>query len=129
MDATDVAQSYFDAWNRRDPEAIVATFAEGGTYTDPNVPEGLRDRAIGEYAAGLFTAFPDLSFDIISPHATGDGTVAARWLMRGTNTGPLRENPPTGATVACPARTSSRWRATKSAPSMDISTEEPSSSS
>lgn len=81
MDATDVAQSYFDAWNRRDPDAIVATFAEGGTYTDPNVPEGLRDRAIGEYAAGLFTAFPDLSFDIISPHATGDGgrPVANAW--------------------------------------------------
>jgi hypothetical protein len=40
MDATDVAQKYFDAWNRRDPEAIVATFAEGGTYTDPNAPKG-----------------------------------------------------------------------------------------
>jgi steroid delta-isomerase-like uncharacterized protein len=102
MDATDVAQRYFDAWNRRDPEAIVATFAEGGTYTDPNIPEGLRGQAIGEYAAGLFTAFPDLSFDVISHHATGDGTVAARWLMRGTNTGSLRGNPPTGATVALP---------------------------
>ena len=102
MDATDVAKRYFDAWNRRDPEAIVATFAEGGTYTDPNVPEGLGGQAIGEYAAGLFTAFPDLSFDVVSQHTTGDGTVAARWLMRGTNTGSLRGNPPTGATVALP---------------------------
>ncbi len=41
VDATDVAQRYFGAWNRRDPEAIAATFVEGGTYTDPNVPEGL----------------------------------------------------------------------------------------
>lgn len=102
MDATDVAQRYFDAWNRRDPEAIVATFAEGGTYTDPNAPEGLSGQAIGEFTAGLFAAFPDLSFDVLSNHATGDGTVAARWIMRGTNTGSLRGNPPTGATVALP---------------------------
>ena len=68
----------------------------------PTSPKGLGGQAIGEYAAGLFTAFPDLSFDVISHHATGDGTVAARWLMRGTNTGSLRGNPPTGATVALP---------------------------
>jgi ketosteroid isomerase-like protein len=78
MDATDVAQRYFDAWNRRDPEAIVATFAEGGTYKDPNAPEGLSGRAIAEYAAGLFAAFPDLSFDVLSHHGTGDGRVVAR---------------------------------------------------
>ncbi len=102
MEATDVTRGYFDAWNRHDPEAIVATFAEGGTYTDPNAPEGLSGQAIAEYAGGLFAAFPDLSFDVLSHHATGDGTVAARWLMRGTNTGPLRGNPPTGATVALP---------------------------
>src|SRR5918993_2108357 len=71
MDATDVAQRYFDAWNRRDPGAIVATFAEGGTYTDPNAPEGLSDRAIAEYAAGLFAAFPDLTFDVLDHNATG----------------------------------------------------------
>lgn len=102
MEATDVAKRYFDMWNRRDPEAIAATFAEGGTYTDPNSPEGLSGRAIAEYAAGLFAAFPDLSFDVLDHHATGDGTVAARWLMRGTNTGPFRGSPPTGATVALP---------------------------
>lgn len=102
MDATDVARRYFDAWNRCDPEAIAATFAEGGTYTDPNALEDLNDRAVGEYAAGLFAASPDLSFDLLSHHATGNGTVAARWLMCGTNTGPLRGNPPIGAAVGLP---------------------------
>ena len=102
MDGTEVAQRYFDAWNRRDPGAIADTFADGGTYTDPNAPGGLSDGAIGEYAAGLFEAFPDLSFDVLGHHAIGDGMVAARWLMRGTNTGPYRGNPPTGATVALP---------------------------
>jgi hypothetical protein len=41
MEVVDVAQRYFEAWNRHDPDSIVATFAEGGTYSDPNVPEGL----------------------------------------------------------------------------------------
>ena len=102
MGATDVVQGYFDAWNRHDPEAIAATFVQGGTYTDPNVPEGLSGRAIAEYASGLFAAFPDLLFDLDSHSSTDDGVVAARWVMRGTNTGPLRENPPTRGTVALP---------------------------
>ena len=102
MGATDVVQGYFDAWNRHDPEAIAATFVQGGTYTDPNVPEGLSGRAIVEYASGLFAAFPDLLFDLDSHSTTDDGVVAARWVMRGTNTGPLRENPPTRGTVALP---------------------------
>jgi steroid delta-isomerase-like uncharacterized protein len=102
MEATDVAKGYFDAWNRRDPEAIVATFAEGGTYSDPNTPQGLTGQAISEYAGGLFAAFPDLSFDLLSHASIGDGVVAAQWVMRGTNTGPLRGNPPTGGTVALP---------------------------
>jgi hypothetical protein len=37
MNPLDVAQTYFDVWNQRDPAAIVATFAEGGTYSDPTV--------------------------------------------------------------------------------------------
>ena len=86
MEATDVVQEYFDAWNRHDPEAIVATFVQGGTYTDPNAPEGLSGRAIAEYASGLFAAFPDLSFDLVSHSSTDDGAVAARSVMRGTNT-------------------------------------------
>ncbi|HXI02208.1 MAG TPA: ester cyclase [Candidatus Saccharimonadales bacterium] len=98
----DVAQRYFDAWNRRDPSAIVAAFAEGGTYSDPTAGQGLTGQAIADYAGGLFEAFPDLSFDTVSTVLTGDGTTAVQWLMRGTNSGPLQGNPPTGRTVALP---------------------------
>jgi hypothetical protein len=41
MEAITVVQQYFEAWNRHDPDGIVATFAEGGTYRDPNAPKGL----------------------------------------------------------------------------------------
>jgi steroid delta-isomerase-like uncharacterized protein len=96
------AHRYFDAWNRRDPDAVAATFADGGTYTDPATGGDLVGPAIAAHAAALFAGFPDLSFEIVSDGATGPGTVAAEWLMRGTNTGSLRGAPPTGATVALP---------------------------
>ncbi len=102
MAAIDVAQKYFDAWNRRDPSAIVATFAEGGTYNDPTSGGKLTGQALREYISGLFSAFPDLSFDIVSAAPAGDNIVAAQWLMKGTNTGSFAGGPPTGQSVALP---------------------------
>src|SRR5438067_1347599 len=96
------AQRYFEAWNRRDPDAIVAVFAEGGTYSDPTSGGELTGPAIGAYAAGLFAAFPDLSFDLISVAATSDRDVVGEWVMRGTNTGSFSGLPPTGLGVALP---------------------------
>ncbi len=102
MKALDVAQRYFAAWNQRDPQAIAAAFAEGGAYHDPIVPRGLSGQALEAYAAASFVAFPDLSFEIVSAVPMNDTTVAAQWVMRGTNSGPLRGMPPTGAAVALP---------------------------
>lgn len=96
------AQAYFDAWNRHDPAAIVATFGEHGTYSDPVAGAGLRGQAIAAYADGLFTAFPDLGFRIGSVDRTGERSLVAEWTMHGTNTGPLSGAPATGATVALP---------------------------
>jgi len=98
-DPLSVAQSYFDAWNRRDAAAIVACFAADGAYTDPLAP-GLRGDALAAYASGLWEAFPDLSFEIGETILTGGGRVAAQWLMKGTNTGPFQGLPPTGRPVA-----------------------------
>ncbi len=35
MGSLEVAQRYFDAWNRRDPAGVVELFTAGGTYADP----------------------------------------------------------------------------------------------
>ena len=32
-----LVESYFQAWNSRDPDAVPGVFAEGGTYTDPTI--------------------------------------------------------------------------------------------
>jgi len=95
-----IAQRYFEAWNQHDAGAIMATFAEGGTYADPATRGPLTGAAIGAYAQALWDAFPDLSFEIVSVTENASGLVSAEWLMKGANTGPFNGLPPTGATVA-----------------------------
>jgi steroid delta-isomerase-like uncharacterized protein len=98
-------ESYFQAWNSRDPDAVPGVFAEGGTYADPTIADPpLPASGLAAHVRGVLAAFPDLSFEILSAQpldsTAGSGTAVARWLMRGTNTGPLRGNPPTGRPVA-----------------------------
>jgi steroid delta-isomerase-like uncharacterized protein len=101
MDALTVAQKYFAAWNTRDAGAIVAMFTDGGTYSDP-VSGEVSGQAIGDYAAGLFAGFPDLSFEVTSHGLVDDRTLAAQWIMRGTNTGSFMGMPPTGKPISVP---------------------------
>jgi steroid delta-isomerase-like uncharacterized protein len=96
-----VVRRYFEAWNQRDAAAIAACFASGGTYSDPMAGQ-LAAAAIAGYVEPLWRAFPDLSFEILSAEPAGAGRIAAQWLMRGTNTGPLQGLPPTGRPVALP---------------------------
>jgi steroid delta-isomerase-like uncharacterized protein len=99
MHAYAVAEQYFDAWNRADPEAIAAIFTEDGTYRDPAVPQGLDRTATAQYATALFAAFPDLAFAVESHTAGEDGLVMATWRMKGTNRGPFQGLPPSGREI------------------------------
>ena len=64
---------------------------------------GLTGQAIGNFARGVFTAFPDAAFQIVSIGNTGGGLVATQWLARATNTGPLADgSPPTGRPLTLP---------------------------
>ena len=92
-------QTYADAWNRHDADGIVATFADGGTYSDPTTPGPLTGGAIGEYASGLWSAFPDLSFEMVRTMDGAGGAISAEWVMRGVNTGSMMGLPPTGRAV------------------------------
>ena len=103
MNAIEVVKRYCEAWNRHDADAIVALFVEGGTYTNPVAGQGLTGQAIAAFAKGVFTAFPDVSFEIVSIGDTGGGWVAWQWVARGTNTGPgLDGSPPTGRPLTVP---------------------------
>ncbi|HEX2219402.1 MAG TPA: ester cyclase [Gemmatimonadales bacterium] len=102
MSAIDVARRYVAAWNARDAARLAATFREGGTYEDPNTGGPIGPGPLGGYASTLWSAFPDLEFEEVSWRQDGAGSLTFAWLMRGTNRGPLRGLPPTGATIALP---------------------------
>ena len=59
MNALEVVRRFFDAWNSHNVDAILALYAEGGTYSAPRAGEALTGQAIAEFAKKAFTAFPD----------------------------------------------------------------------
>ncbi len=102
MSLTDALDRYFAAWNDHDPDAVVRSLADGGSYEDPTTGGPLTGDALAANVATLLAGFPDLHFDLASVAPTSDTTAAAQWLMRGTNTGPMPAGPATGQTVALP---------------------------
>jgi steroid delta-isomerase-like uncharacterized protein len=103
MNATEVAQNNFNSWNRHDADAIVATYAKGGTYRTPRMGHSLTGQAIGDFAKSVWKAFPDASLELISIGDTGGGLVPIQWILHGTHTGPLMDGtPPTGRKVSYP---------------------------
>jgi steroid delta-isomerase-like uncharacterized protein len=102
MNGVDAARRYVAGWNARDTGRLADSFLPGGTYEDPNTGGPIGTGPLGQYAAGLWTAFPDLGFEEVDYQTTADGEILFRWVMRGTNRGSLRGLPPTGATIAVP---------------------------
>ena len=102
MALTDALDRYFDAWNARDPDAVVASLTDGGTYEDPTTGGPLSGDALAANVAGLVGGFPDLHFEVVSVTPTSDMSAAAQWRMQGTNTGPMPMGPATRGTVDLP---------------------------
>ena len=103
MDALEVSQASFDAWNSHDADAILALYADGGTYSAPRAGKELTGKAIAEYAKAVWTAYPDMSIEIVSRGDTGGGLIASQWVLHGTHNGPYFDGtPPTGRTLTLP---------------------------
>lgn len=98
MSIRDTANTYLDAWTRRDTAALVAVFGANGTYRDPAAGQ-LKGSAIGEYAGALFAGFPDITLEPLAVGEIGERIVAAHWRMCGTHDGTFRGIPPTGRKV------------------------------
>jgi SnoaL-like domain len=94
MNALEVSQRSLDAWNRHDADAIVALYAEGGTYSAPRAGQALTGQAIAKYVKALSTAYPDFSLETISSGDTGGGLVATQWVFHATHTGPYFDGSP-----------------------------------
>ena len=99
MDNLDAVRRYLQGWIDRDADGILASLNDGGTYEDPSTGGPISGEAIRNYVKGLWSAFPDFTFEEQSLGETGPDTAAAQWLMKGTNTGSMMGLPPTGKTV------------------------------
>ena len=99
MPVLDGSQHYFDGWNNRDLDAILASLTEGGTYEDPSTGQPISGPALRGYIEGLWAAFPDLRFEITSRGETAPDKAAVEWKMVGTNSGSMNGLPPTGVEV------------------------------
>ena len=103
MNALEVSQRLFDAWNRHDADAAFALYTEDATYHSPRFDHPLKGKAIGDWVKTVLTAYPDLRFEVISRGDTGGGLVATQFVLHGTHTGPFMDGTaPTGRTVAYP---------------------------
>ena len=101
MTNLDKAKQYLDAWNAHDADGIVKTFVTDGTYCDPTVGKISGDE-IAANAKRLWSAFPDLSFDIVSMAEIEADKVVAEWIMKGTNSGPFQGLPATNREISLP---------------------------
>jgi uncharacterized protein (TIGR02246 family) len=64
IDVKRISERYFEAWRRRDPDAIVALHSEDGTFRTHLDMEPVEGReAIRATFADLFERLPELSFE------------------------------------------------------------------
>ncbi len=102
IDPSEVVQRYIQACNQHDSAAILAAFAEDGTYSDPSSGRLVTGEAIKQACDHFFAAFPDLFCELDEFIHAGDGKIALQLRVRGTNTGSFRGKPPTGNTINLP---------------------------
>ena len=109
------AERWFEAWERREVEAIVAMCDEGIELDDPALPEPLHGRAgMESFVRDTFATFPDVRLEPLEPPVVsprGDGAWAP-YRMSGTMRGhwaPL-DIAPTGARVDFRGVTEWRFR-------------------
>ncbi len=91
-----IVRELYDAFNERDFDRAAAAFAESCEYE--SIAAGSVMRTGAEVADGLrawAAAFPDGFVEMTNVIATGPWIVV-EWHAQGTQTGPLRGEPPTG---------------------------------
>jgi steroid delta-isomerase-like uncharacterized protein len=106
---TDVLQY----WNRQDIEGVLAYYDQSITWLNIAMEETYRGKAeVRVFLRKLFTAFPDLNFEVTYKIARGDN-VAEQWFIRGTHLGTFMGIPPTGRPVEIPGMSMAELREAK----------------
>lgn len=83
------ADAYGSAWGASDDDALLAYFAEDGSYTDTGSSITVRGHAgLARFRRAMF-AFSADSRIVFTSVLAGDGGFAAEWTWSGTATGDL----------------------------------------
>jgi steroid delta-isomerase-like uncharacterized protein len=96
------AQAFFDAWERRDFDALGDRLAGNVSFRD--APRGLviaGQANVRDWYASWAVAFPD-GVAGATVAAASDDTVAIEGVLVGTNTGDFGPLPPTGRSISFP---------------------------
>ena len=90
---------YNDAWNRHDVDAIVALHAPDMVFENHTAGERAEGDAVRGHIAGIFAAWPDLTFSTRRLYVRDD-LVVQEWTATATHTRELRRGdlvaPPSG---------------------------------
>jgi steroid delta-isomerase-like uncharacterized protein len=115
MNIVEIARNNFNSWSCHNADAIVAAYAEGGVYINPDAPEPLTGgAAIGDFAKVVWTIFPDFSLDLISIGDMGGELIALQWVAHGTNTAAFPDGTPaTGRKVTFQGASFDQYEGTK----------------
>lgn len=88
-----------DYWNTQDIPGMMEFYDDDITWHNMALNETYRGKAeVTEFLSALFTAFPDLRFDVIEKVARDDN-VAERWEIHANHLGPYMGIPPTGKPI------------------------------
>jgi steroid delta-isomerase-like uncharacterized protein len=97
-----VIDRYNDAWNRHDLEAIVAEHAPDMVFENHTAGERAEGDAVRQHIAGIFAAWPDLTFETRRLYIRDD-LVVQEWTASATHTRELRRgdlvSPPSGRRI------------------------------
>jgi steroid delta-isomerase-like uncharacterized protein len=96
MEREAVVRELYDTFNERDFERVAAAFAEPCEYESIASGSVMRSGAdVAEALRAWATAFPDGFVEMTNVIAVGPWVVV-EWHAQGTQTGPLRGEPPSG---------------------------------
>jgi steroid delta-isomerase-like uncharacterized protein len=80
---------YNEAWNRHDVDAIVSMHTEDSVFENHTTGDlNVGREAIGRAISGIFTVFPDLSFEARRQYIRDD-LVVQEWTAKGTHLGKM----------------------------------------
>ena len=85
--AATVVRRMYDAYNRKDIDAVLACWDPAGTEFLPLVGEMRARDQLGPHLRGFYAAFPDATTSVTQLLETPDGRVAVQVQLTGTFTG------------------------------------------